>query len=378
MLQLIDHLLCNYGLDERLTRIMDEVNIFINPLANPDGTYRGGNHTVEESSRFNNKFADLNRNFPDPKGGDHPDGLEHQEETFFFMEFAQQIKMHMSCNFHGGVEVVNYPWDTFAERHADDEWFEMISRAYADTVQHYSFDTYFTDLNNGITKGYDWYEIEGGRQDYHTYFLRGRELTIELSDQKRLDSDLIPDYWEYHKNALVNYLDEARFGLRGHIRDCETKDPLFAEVVIKAYDHTNSSVFSDEITGEYFRFIKEGNYDVSFISPGYDTIVESLQVVDRSTNYFDVELCPNDMVATVDNSFDDIKIYLDGDNILLSDISSLGNSDFIVYSILGQKLLFGQVVDTSIDISDLDYSGVYTLVIRNKERALSHKFNYLK
>jgi hypothetical protein len=33
----------------------------------------------------------------------------------------------------------------------------------------------------GVTNGYDWYRITGGRQDYVTWFLRGREVTIEVS-----------------------------------------------------------------------------------------------------------------------------------------------------------------------------------------------------
>ena len=87
MIQLIDHLLCNYDQDDRIKALMDDVNIYINPLANPDGTYRGGNNTVDQSMRWNNQFVDLNRNYPDPKGGDHPDGQAHQEETLFFMDF---------------------------------------------------------------------------------------------------------------------------------------------------------------------------------------------------------------------------------------------------------------------------------------------------
>ena len=102
MLMLIDHLLCNYGSDERLTDLMNDVNIFINPLANPDGTYRGGNNTVENSMRWNNRFVDLNRNFPDPKAGDHPDDEDYQEETIYFMDFARQNKIHLSCNIHSG------------------------------------------------------------------------------------------------------------------------------------------------------------------------------------------------------------------------------------------------------------------------------------
>ena len=68
MLRLIDYLLSNYGTDERVTDLVNGVEIWINPLANPDGTYASGNNTVWGATRYNANGADLNRNYPDPQG----------------------------------------------------------------------------------------------------------------------------------------------------------------------------------------------------------------------------------------------------------------------------------------------------------------------
>ncbi|MBO7462116.1 MAG: hypothetical protein J6T96_05925, partial [Bacteroidales bacterium] len=46
MLRLIDYLLSNYDNDATATRIINNIVLYINPLANPDGTYYGGNGTV--------------------------------------------------------------------------------------------------------------------------------------------------------------------------------------------------------------------------------------------------------------------------------------------------------------------------------------------
>ena len=42
LLRLIDSLLCAYGSDPRVTNMVDNMEIWINPLANPDGTYHLG------------------------------------------------------------------------------------------------------------------------------------------------------------------------------------------------------------------------------------------------------------------------------------------------------------------------------------------------
>ncbi|MCK7536337.1 MAG: hypothetical protein MZV63_37830 [Marinilabiliales bacterium] len=65
MLRLADYLLKNYNTDSRVKDLVDNLEIWINPLANPDGTYRSGNYIISPV-RFNANGYDLNRNFPDP------------------------------------------------------------------------------------------------------------------------------------------------------------------------------------------------------------------------------------------------------------------------------------------------------------------------
>jgi hypothetical protein len=153
MLHLIEYLLQNYGTDPEVTNLVDNMEIYICPLANPDGTYYGGNSSVSGARRFNANFVDLNRNYPDPAEGDHPDGNAWQPETVAFMNFAEQRSFVAGANFHGGIEVVNYPWDTWSRQTADNSWWVMVSREYADTCQAHSPSWYMDDLDNGIISG---------------------------------------------------------------------------------------------------------------------------------------------------------------------------------------------------------------------------------
>lgn len=88
-LRLIDYLLSNYGIIDEVTNLMDNVDIWISPLANPDGTYYLNDNTVNGATRGNANGVDLNRNYPDPEDGPHPDGNFYQPETVAFMNLAE-------------------------------------------------------------------------------------------------------------------------------------------------------------------------------------------------------------------------------------------------------------------------------------------------
>lgn len=51
MLKLIDYLLSNYGNIPRVTSIVDNIVLYVNPLANPDGLYYYGDNTICDDSR---------------------------------------------------------------------------------------------------------------------------------------------------------------------------------------------------------------------------------------------------------------------------------------------------------------------------------------
>ena len=81
MLRLCDTLLRSYGTSQEITSLLDRTRICINPLSNPDGTYRGGNNTVARAMRYNANYVDLNRNYPDPFGTDPLEPLQPENEA---------------------------------------------------------------------------------------------------------------------------------------------------------------------------------------------------------------------------------------------------------------------------------------------------------
>ncbi len=291
-LRLIDYLLSNYGSDPRITNMVNEIEIYINPLANPDGTYAGGNQSVYGATRNNSQGVNLNRNYPDPEDGPHPDGNPWQIETIGFMDFAEDHHFIMSCNLHGGAEVCNYPWDTWPDLAADDDWWVFVCREYADTVHEYS-NSYMTGFVNGITNGYAWYTIAGGRQDYMNYFQQAREFTLEISNTKLLPAFQLPAHWEYNYRSFLNYMEQALYGVRGTIIDDSSGDPIKAEIFILDHEMDSSWVYSDLPHGNYNRVLFEGTYDIRFNAPGYFAqVFEDIEVDNYSTVILDVSLVP--------------------------------------------------------------------------------------
>jgi hypothetical protein len=293
MMHLIDYLLANYGTDPRITDMVNNTEIFICPLANPDGTYHGGNNSVYGAQRYNANYVDLNRNYPDPAEGPHPDGNAWQPETVGFMAYADSNHFVMGANFHGGVSVMNYPWDTWAKLTADDDWWQLVCREYVDTVHLYGPGGYYAGFDDGITNGYQWYRITGGRQDYMNYWHSCREVTNEISDIKMIPTAQLLNYWNYNYRSLLNYIEEVNYGAQGVVTDSVTGAPLDAKIYIFNFDKDNSHVFSKLPSGHYSRLLYEGSYDMTISRTGYFTkLITGVNIVNRQQTPLDVQLIP--------------------------------------------------------------------------------------
>jgi PKD repeat protein len=297
MLHLADYLLTNYGTNPRITNLVDNVEIWINPLANPDGTYHGGNGSVSGATRYNANYVDLNRNYPDPEDGPHPDGNAWQPETVAFMNLAESNHFTMSTNFHGGAEVCNYPWDTWATLAADDAWWQYVCHEWADTAQFYSPSGYMDDYNDGITNGYQWYTISGGRQDYMNYFQQCREFTAEISSTKLLPEGQLLAWWDYNYHSLLNYIEQSIYGLKGIVTDSLTGQPLEAEVFILNHELDSSWVYSHLPQGDYNRHLYAGTYLVRYSAPGYMPKTFTVTVANRQAVTLDVQLSTGVLTA---------------------------------------------------------------------------------
>jgi len=208
------------------------------------------------------------------------------------IDFADQRNFVMSANTHSGAELLNYPWDTWETLPADNQWWIDVATKYADQVHDDAVSGYLTDQNDGVTNGYAWYTANGTRQDYMNYYHHCRELTMEWSTDKLLDAELLPDHWNYNRDALLGYFEEALEGIHGIVTDSVTGDPLEAMVYIEGHDIHNSHVFSFLPHGDYHRLLDTGEWNISFSKEGYKTKTLTFELSDGETINQDVQLVP--------------------------------------------------------------------------------------
>jgi len=367
MMRFAEYLLKNYNSDARIRNLVNNLEIYINPLANPDGTYGTGN-TISSPIRFNANGVDLNRNFPDPGGITDPE----QKETTDMVKFMRSHHFVISANFHSGDEVVNYPWDRWPRLHADDDWFYDISRQYAASVQFYSVPGYMTEFNNGVTNGYAWYSINGGRQDFVTYELQGREVTIELDYNFVTPTTRLDALWQYNWHSFIGYLENALYGIHGRVTDDYNGTPVKAMIFINGHDKDSSQVFSDTLTGNFTRLIAPGIWTIKVYAEGYySATVSNISVVDGNPVNLDIRLIP--IINVIDTiATPVIKIYPDPASEFIRIIfpeRQIGKVNIKIFNSLGR---------TEADYSDFAYkdtplvfyvrnlaSGWYSVMITN-------------
>lgn len=256
--------------DDFVTWLVNHTRIFIAPTMNPDG--------YQLRQRYNARHVDLNRNFPDRFNGE-PSYLA--AETQAMMRWSRERSFVLSATFHGGAQVVNYPYDG-NKRHRsgqyaatpDDGLFRALAFEYA---RHNPAMAGSHEFPNGITNGAHWYVLYGGYQDW-TYLERGDlHFTIELSRVKWPQPQDLPRYWADNKESVLRFLERAHDGIRGCVTDPHGA-PIPHAVVstwpLEPHHHHAkgerlADVYTNPATGCYFRLLVPGTYTLRVDAPGF-------------------------------------------------------------------------------------------------------------
>jgi hypothetical protein len=254
LLRLIQLLTSQYGVDTRITNLVNSTEIWINPLMNPDG--------YVAHSRYNAAGIDLNRNFPMPTGSQHPDGESWAPETIAMMDFISAHSFLLSANFHGGEVVMNYPWDYTYTLAPDDAYLQQAALSYA---SHYSTMYNSSQFVHGITNGAAWYVTTGSYQDWNYGFTDCMDITAEVSSNKWPASSQLESLWNQNKESLLSYMEFVHKGINGTVWD-NNNNPLAATISI-AGNIKNTT--TDPSVGDYHRLLLPGTYSITASAVGF-------------------------------------------------------------------------------------------------------------
>ncbi|MCH8804712.1 MAG: carboxypeptidase regulatory-like domain-containing protein [Planctomycetes bacterium] len=288
-LHTIEQLTTRYGSDPQITRLVDENEIWIAPVWNPDGynwVFIGDNFWRKNRRVFPQGIGvDQNRNYPfgwgSPCGGSStvtsptyrgpaPSSEPETQTMIAFAEdrrFARVADMHSSGReVRQGFGCLNYPFSSFLQSEAGDLAATMAGYVPASSC------------------------CTGGDIHYHMATKGTHAFLWETA----------LEFQPPHANALAEAalvlpsflaLLERPISVSGRVTDLGTGDPLEAAIeyvgVVFENGETNSS---GGPLGRYHATLPPGTYTLEFSAPGFNTLSRVVNVTSTSAEILDVQL----------------------------------------------------------------------------------------
>ena len=290
---LSQYLLENFGLDHRVTALVNNTDLWLMPSLNPDGFAAGKEGQCEGmgsggAGRENANKKDLNRDFPDQfRDGKTQEDLVRgrQPETLAAMTWIVSNPFVLSGNLHGGSVVASYPFDDSAQHFRsgrisaapDDSVFQYLAHLYADShlTMHRGNLCQGDHFPGGVTNGAQWYDVPGGMEDFNYLHSNCFEITMELSCCKYPSRSQLPQEWRNNQEALMKYMEASHLGIKGVVRDQAGQPVQLAVVEVEGIQH---NVTSSE-RGEFWRLLTPGTFTLTVSAQGYQSVTKSNIVV---------------------------------------------------------------------------------------------------
>lgn len=107
-------------------------------------------------------------------------------------------------------------------------------------------------FEGGITNGANWYELNGGMQDFHYAFTNCFEVTLELSCCKFPAADELPNEWAKNKRSLLEFMKAVHVGVKGVVTDVNGYPIKDAEIIV---ENLERKPIRTTDRGEYWRLL---------------------------------------------------------------------------------------------------------------------------
>lgn len=337
----------NYGTDPYVTSLIDDREIWLYVMVNPDGRVN--------MIRYNSNGIDLNRDWGymwNAEGGSP--GAYSQVETRTLRDCMHNNQFVVHTTYHSGTEFLSYPWSYRPDACPDQSHIDYFAAIYASTSGY---------SNLPYAQGYQgMYPINGSSKDAYYAVMGSIGWTMEISNDKQPPTSQIQYYYELNEPAMLATIENAGYGIRGVVTDAVSGEPLAATLFINNY----YPCYTDPEVGDYHKYLLAGNYQVKAVANGYEAQTLNATVVNNTVTILDFALQPEfnhyayKVVACAipDNNFDDegttFAALWETDNVRYS----LGRSGWIVLD-MGEVVLNGPGEEIRVIEGDSDQEGYY-------------------
>jgi hypothetical protein len=262
-----------YGVDPDITRWVNEREIWLVPMDNPDG--------LISRQRYNGHGVDCNRNYGvawgfGSSGGSGPFS-EPETQCYYFL--GEEHPMAEWSQYHSGATTAMWCWG-YTTKAAMDSMviaYEMSRYGQICEYQPGQISRILYLVSGGST---DWYQGTRGALGYAVEVCDGQPSPVGEIDTIN------------HKNwsAMKEQIERVMWGISGRVLDSVSGQPVRARVTVNP---PNWFTYTDSM-GYYHKYVHDGTHSVTFEANGYRTRTVSGVVVPADTfAVADVSLAPD-------------------------------------------------------------------------------------
>lgn len=313
------HLLENYGIDDEITELVNNNQIWFLPLLNPDGqklTIDGSHLLHRKNMRDNNENGfpdtsttdgvDLNRNFgyvwgDNGSSNNYYSSLYHgpfawsEPESAAIRDFLRERKFWGGITYHSSGQYVLYPLGHLPGANAlDHEIMHDLAATMASTIPLLSGSGIY-DARQAVDFNYT---CQGTMGDWGYAEERLFSYTIELATMYIPPLEQISQICDDNLEAALIMINRSSNAmLTGTILDHED-NPLIADVYIDEIDNQEGMsivepVRSGDPFGRYNRMLIPGSYTARFEKEGYySQQYNSVTITNESVTELNIQLLP--------------------------------------------------------------------------------------
>ena len=253
-------LAAQYGVDPGVTSLIDEAEVWIVPVINPDG--------VEAFTRRNARSVDLNRNYSFEWRSQTASGSApfSEPESDAVRLLSRTRSFGHSLSMHSGATNLGWVWNwSLADTDDEDVLAELCARYLAANPQP----------DFWITNGAAWYITYGDTNDWSYGVRGGHDYTLEISDEKAPPESELPDYLDWHTQPSIDFMvDGATTGIVGFVTGPDG-EPVEATLRPGA---GAQAFYSDPETGGFARPVGAGTIELLVEAAGYGPATVSVAV----------------------------------------------------------------------------------------------------